>query len=252
MDTRGRQWAPTTQARGAMRRLSADGRLTRRVCLVICLALAVSACAALPGTPPETAPEPVAGAPVRLQVVQQREHAPLRPNPWFATCNPCPEPTTKTPAGTVDEHPVNNDSQVSAPALGEEAREPNSPTDREPLHTVHFKFDSDDLETSDVANVRELLPDLEHRLVTVVGHTDAIGPKAYNENLAHRRARAVARLLVSLGIPAASVRVDGQGSCCYRASNESAAGRAENRRVEIFTTAPATSSPATPTSGFID
>ena len=124
---------------------------------------------------------------------------------------------------------------VPAPASVAKSRQRETTADPEPLYTAHFAFDADALRQVDADALRGLLPALDHARVTVVGHTDAIGPMAYNQLLALRRARAVAHFLVSLDVLWESVQVEGRGSCCYRASNETAAGRAANRRVEIFT-----------------
>ena len=116
------------------------------------------------------------------------------------------------------------------------------------LYTAHFDFDSEELRQAELAALRSLRPAFGRGPVAVVGHTDAVGPRAYNQDLALRRARAVADFLAALDVPAEAIRVEGRGSCCYRASNDTAAGRAENRRVEIFA-APA---PAESTSHSLD
>jgi peptidoglycan-binding protein ArfA len=69
--------------------------------------------------------------------------------------------------------------------------------------------------------------------LTVVGHTDNTGDDAINNPLSENRAKAVAAYLVSQGIPADSVSSKGAGSSQPVASNDTAAGRAQNRRTEI-------------------
>jgi peptidoglycan-binding protein ArfA len=69
--------------------------------------------------------------------------------------------------------------------------------------------------------------------LTVVGHTDNTGDDAINNPLSKSRAEAVAAYLVSQGIPADSVSSEGAGSSQPVASNDTAAGRAQNRRTEI-------------------
>lgn len=73
-------------------------------------------------------------------------------------------------------------------------------------------------------------------LVRVVGHTDNVGGAAYNNQLSQDRALAVARELIGHRIAAARIMVSGRGFYEPVASNASAAGRAENRRVEIIIT----------------
>lgn len=70
--------------------------------------------------------------------------------------------------------------------------------------------------------------------VEVVGHTDSTGRADYNQQLSERRARAVASLLVQGGVPSQRVAAVGRGQAQPVASNDTAAGRAQNRRVEII------------------
>jgi outer membrane protein OmpA-like peptidoglycan-associated protein len=72
----------------------------------------------------------------------------------------------------------------------------------------------------------------ETRLI-IEGHTDSTGSDAYNQELSQRRARAVADELVSRGIASSRFEVIGRGEAFPVAGNDSAAGRQQNRRVEI-------------------
>ncbi len=72
--------------------------------------------------------------------------------------------------------------------------------------------------------------------VRVIGHTDNIGSATYNNQLSEDRAMAVARELVAAGTRSTRITVTGRGYYEPIASNASAAGRAENRRVEIVIT----------------
>jgi outer membrane protein OmpA-like peptidoglycan-associated protein len=67
----------------------------------------------------------------------------------------------------------------------------------------------------------------------IEGHTDSTGSDAYNEELSQRRARSVADELVSRGISSGRFEVIGRGEAFPVASNDTAAGRQQNRRVEI-------------------
>jgi outer membrane protein OmpA-like peptidoglycan-associated protein len=67
----------------------------------------------------------------------------------------------------------------------------------------------------------------------VDGYTDNTGDEATNRELSLRRAIAVRDYLVSQGVPASAIDVNGFGPSNPIASNATAAGRAENRRVEI-------------------
>lgn len=69
--------------------------------------------------------------------------------------------------------------------------------------------------------------------VTVVGYTDNVGGEAINTHLSAVRAKAVADVLVSDGVAADHVSSRGAGSANPIASNDTPAGRAQNRRVAI-------------------
>lgn len=69
--------------------------------------------------------------------------------------------------------------------------------------------------------------------VIVEGHTDSVGSEAYNEELSQRRAQAVTEALSARGVPADQYQARGLGKEYPVASNETPAGRQQNRRVEI-------------------
>ena len=69
--------------------------------------------------------------------------------------------------------------------------------------------------------------------ITVTGHTDASGSKQLNQSLSERRADAVKAYLVSKGLDGSRIDAKGAGDTQPVASNNTAAGRAQNRRVEI-------------------
>jgi outer membrane protein OmpA-like peptidoglycan-associated protein len=69
--------------------------------------------------------------------------------------------------------------------------------------------------------------------VIIEGHTDSTGSDAYNDDLSQRRADAVARALVARGVDPADIRAIGRGKNYPVATNDTSAGRQQNRRVEI-------------------
>lgn len=69
--------------------------------------------------------------------------------------------------------------------------------------------------------------------VTVTGYTDSLGDAAYNKDLSERRARAVADYLNGKGLSGVTISSAGMGEENPVASNATAEGRAQNRRVEI-------------------
>ena len=70
--------------------------------------------------------------------------------------------------------------------------------------------------------------------VTIVGHTDSTGSPAVNEPLSLQRADATRDYLVTRGVAANRFQIDGRGAREPVANNDTEAGRARNRRVEIF------------------
>jgi OOP family OmpA-OmpF porin len=70
-------------------------------------------------------------------------------------------------------------------------------------------------------------------VVIVVGHTDSVGTDDYNLKLGMRRAEAVKQYLTSQGVEASRVYSDSKGKSQPVASNKTAQGRSENRRVVV-------------------
>lgn len=70
--------------------------------------------------------------------------------------------------------------------------------------------------------------------VDVIGHADSVGADAYNQALSERRASSTASYLINRGILRERLFVGGRGESQPRASNDTDAGRAQNRRVEII------------------
>ena len=73
--------------------------------------------------------------------------------------------------------------------------------------------------------------------VRVDGHTDASGKESYNQQLSLRRAKSVATVLTRVGMKEQNIQLRGLGSSQPVASNDTAAGRTENRRVSIVVSA---------------
>jgi outer membrane protein OmpA-like peptidoglycan-associated protein len=106
------------------------------------------------------------------------------------------------------------------------------------LRPVNFKFDRDELTEPAQQTLDEIAarlakaPDMK---VTVDGHTDFIGSSEYNMALGERRANVVRDYLAAKGINAAVVDVRSFGETRPAEDNQSAEGRAVNRRAEITT-----------------
>jgi outer membrane protein OmpA-like peptidoglycan-associated protein len=99
-----------------------------------------------------------------------------------------------------------------------------------------FDFDSAELRRNARQNLRELAESLENYPRTdilIVGHTDATGPEDYNQELSEDRARAAAAFLYDQGIRPDRVETLGRGESEPVATNDTEAGRQQNRRVEV-------------------
>ena len=75
--------------------------------------------------------------------------------------------------------------------------------------------------------------------VTIIGHTDSTGSDAVNDPLSRNRASSSRDYLTARGVSASRFLVEGRGSHEPVADNTTVAGRAQNRRVEIFVAEPA-------------
>ena len=81
-----------------------------------------------------------------------------------------------------------------------------------------------------VAGIVESHPGLR---LDVEGHTDSVGTDEYNQTLSEKRGMSVRDDLVQQGMPSASVSSKGFGKSQPTASNDTANGRQQNRRVEL-------------------
>jgi outer membrane protein OmpA-like peptidoglycan-associated protein len=75
--------------------------------------------------------------------------------------------------------------------------------------------------------------------LTIVGHTDSTGSEAVNNPLSVQRAQSVRDYLAGHGVASTRIQIDGRGEREPVADNDSDAGRARNRRVEILLREPA-------------
>ena len=101
---------------------------------------------------------------------------------------------------------------------------------------ITFAFDSSNLQSQFypiLNNVADTLNDYNQTVIEVAGHTDSVGDAGYNQNLSVERAQSVANYLSSRGVMQQRMIVTGAGETRPIASNDTEAGRAQNRRVEI-------------------
>jgi outer membrane protein OmpA-like peptidoglycan-associated protein len=85
-----------------------------------------------------------------------------------------------------------------------------------------------------VGRLAEVLQTAPDRKVIVEGHTDSLGTDEYNLNLSQQRADVVRQELIAKGVDKARVGSTGLGESTPVATNETSAGRQQNRRVEII------------------
>lgn len=99
-----------------------------------------------------------------------------------------------------------------------------------------FDFDKAVLKAEGKAKLDELATrqrGMTLEAIITTGHTDSVGNDSYNERLSTRRAEAVKAYLVSGGVDAKRVFVEGKGEKQPLADNATADGRAQNRRVQV-------------------
>lgn len=173
----------------------------------------------------------------------------------FARCLPpaCPAVTPKTLAldvppaiskpGPIDTAASLTEGEASVPAgaavppapaaVTAKAAQPDEPLTRQVV--VHFAFGDATLTPAARALIDEVAKPLTSaRRIAISGRTDSIGPQQSNQLLAAARANAVRdHLRARHPHLAPAVTLEAQGVCCYAATNETPAGRALNRRVEV-------------------
>jgi len=101
---------------------------------------------------------------------------------------------------------------------------------------VLFDFDSDKVKPEAYPMLDEAVVILKKNSqinVEVDGHTDNVGPAAYNMKLSERRANAVMKYFVDKGVEGERLTMKGFGLTKPAAGNDTKEGRAKNRRVEL-------------------
>jgi outer membrane protein OmpA-like peptidoglycan-associated protein len=102
---------------------------------------------------------------------------------------------------------------------------------------VSFDFGKADLKPAFIPTldkVGDLLQRYDRTVVHVIGHTDNVGSAEYNQRLSEQRAQSVVDYLTNRGIAWQRLVAEGRGFREPRASNDTAAGRQLNRRVELL------------------
>ncbi len=101
---------------------------------------------------------------------------------------------------------------------------------------ITFATDSAEIASSFYAPLNNLASSFRQynqNSIEIVGHTDSTGSRAYNQTLSQRRAQSVADYLRAQGVDGTRLSTYGAGPDQPVASNATADGRAQNRRVEV-------------------
>lgn len=109
------------------------------------------------------------------------------------------------------------------------------------LEGVYFDTNKADLQATSRAALNRVADTLKRNpglALRVEGHTDSTGTRAYNMKLSQARAKAVMDYLVGAGVGAGQLSYAGYGPDRPAATNDTAAGRAQNRRVELAPVTP--------------
>lgn len=109
------------------------------------------------------------------------------------------------------------------------------------LGNVLFALNKATLKPGDmksVSNLARFMKSYPKRNVMVEGYTDSTGPAQFNKRLSRERAESVRNALVNDGISPERITIKGYGPKYPVASNKTAAGRQENRRVEVVISGP--------------
>ena len=111
----------------------------------------------------------------------------------------------------------------------------------EQLGELQFTSGSADLNPGAMGELNKLVdflgryPDCS---VVIRGHTDSVGNEKYNQGLSDRRANSAKAYLVARGIGSTRLFASGMGRSAPVGANDSAAGRQQNRRVEVLISDP--------------
>ena len=99
-----------------------------------------------------------------------------------------------------------------------------------------FAFDSDQILPAAGTNLRELAASLQKypdSQLLIVGHTDNVGDDSYNQRLSERRSNSAATYLSGQGVVRTRLAASGKGESEPVSTNDTDAGRQQNRRVEV-------------------
>ncbi len=177
---------------------------------VALLTVLLGACASIP----EEAPQK------KMSVTQKG----LGSGAEYVACIDCPEPTRKT---------VNLPPPLPQPVPIQKV-EKKAPEVAITTHKVHFRFGKATLDTRGEKELSASIADAKNgEKVVVLGRTDPVGSRKFNESLAIKRAETVRKKLIAAGIPAAAIHAGTHHPCCDGDLKGGAALHRELRRTDV-------------------
>ncbi|HBS43167.1 MAG TPA: hypothetical protein DEA26_10830 [Oceanospirillales bacterium] len=164
--------------------------------------------------------------------------------PVVATPEPMPKPEPEPepvvvivpPADTDNDGVIDDMDKCAATPAGVTVDSDGCPDFQGKLEGVTFETNSARLTINsqtildEAATELKLYPDLD---IEIAAYTDSMGADSYNQMLSQKRAESVLSYLVSKGVSPEQLTAVGYGEANPVASNETSAGRAQNRRVEL-------------------
>ncbi|WP_457638605.1 OmpA family protein [Persephonella sp.] len=127
----------------------------------------------------------------------------------------------------------------------EEAKKEEKKAGYQPLKLharIHFDFDKYNIKKDYLPYLNVITRYLkanDHLKIKIVGYTDSIGSKKYNDRLARKRAEAIKKYLIDHGIAPERIEIIGKGKEDYLFDNNTSLNRFTNRRAEFFVMEPA-------------
>jgi len=154
-------------------------------------------------------------------------------NRQFLTCpeSDCPSPTRKTLA--VVDLPVRAKKSSEVVTTIDSSPRELTPQETIEKRTVHFQFGKALPTPQGLKTIFDLRTVARGATrIELVGRTDDIGPKAFNDRLARQRAEHVRDWLLREGVKA-PIALSAEGVCCFADNDKSESARQRNRRVEV-------------------
>ena len=145
-------------------------------------------------------------------------------NTAYASARSAPDGSIQRETATQDEV-----KKIFGGALGAQPRRPVS-------FVLYFESGSDEFTPESKQEVKRVLAETARRQapeITVIGHTDLVGPDPSNDALSLQRAERVKAMLVGMGVPAERILTAGRGRREPLVQTADGVTEPRNRRVEI-------------------